>query len=170
MPGVRDFRDVSFAQPLVVRCGRFLGHNTYWKLYAIENYLRVIMHSVLSAQIPSPWWDNAVDIKLKTKAEVVKRSYAMKPIHTSPGSHDIYYVFLPDLNKIILANSNQFRPMIPDIDTWVTKVEEIWIPRNLVGHMNFPNPQDRKRIDKLYSEMSALMARLERSTLPIQVP
>lgn len=170
MAGVRDFRDFPFSRPLVERCGRYLGHNSYWKLYAIENLLRVIMHSVLSAQIPSPWWDKAVDSKLKKRVEGVKKSYAMKPSHTSPGKHDIYYVFLPDLNKIMLANSNLFRTIIPDVDAWITKVEDVWVPRNLVGHMNYPDRPDRDRIDKLYSELSVLMSRLEKSTLPVQIP
>src|SRR6266478_5917909 len=123
MAGIRDFREFSFAQPLVERCGRFLGHSTYWKLYAIENYLRVIVHSVLSAQVPSPWWNNAVGGTLRERVEVVKKRYAVRPIHTRAGRHNIYYVFLPDLSKIVLANSNLFRKIIPDIDVWIVKVE-----------------------------------------------
>jgi hypothetical protein len=170
MAGIKDFRDSTFSRPRVEVCGRYLGHNSYWKLYAIENYLRVIMHSVLIAQIPAPWWDNAVDKKLKEKVAFVKNRYAIKPTHTSPGKHDIYYAFLPDLNKIILANSNLFRSSIPDIDTWIPKIEDIWIPRNLVGHMNYPNVADRKRIDKLYYELSKLMEHLENSILDIKIP
>jgi hypothetical protein len=128
------------------------------------------MHSVLLLQVPPPWWDNAVDKKLKKRIAVVKQRYALKPIYTSPGKHDIYYAFLPDLNKIILANSNLFRDSVPDIDTWIPKIEDICIPRNLVGHMNYPNIADRKRIDKLYSELSDLMGRLEKSALNIKIP
>jgi hypothetical protein len=128
------------------------------------------MHSVLLVQVPAPWWDNAVDKKLRDRVAIVKGSYATKPIHTSPGKHEIYYAFLPDLNKIILANSNLFRDSIPDIDAWIPKIEDVWIPRNLVGHMNYPNMADRRRIDRLYSELSDLVERLERSTLDIRIP
>ncbi len=170
MPGVQDFRDSPFARPLIERCGRYLGHSSYWKLYAIENYLRVILHSVLSVQIPPPWWDKAVGPDTKKRVEVVKRGYAKKPFHTSPGRHDIYYVYLPDLNKIMLANSNLFLGLIPDVDVWITRIEDVRIPRNLVGHMNYPNRTDRDRIDKLHAELSGLVARLEKSSLALRIP
>jgi hypothetical protein len=128
------------------------------------------MHSVLIIQAPPPWWENAVDKKVKERVAGVKKTYTMKRIYTSPGKHDVYYAFLPDLNKIILANSNLFRHSIPDIDAWIPKLEDIVVPRNLVGHMNYPNIADRKRIDNLYSELSNLMERLEKSNLDIKIP
>ena len=33
------------------------------------------------------------------------------------------------------ANSNQFLPVIPDVDQWITRIEGIRLSRNLVGHM-----------------------------------
>src|SRR4029077_19369288 len=162
MAGVKDFRESPFSRARVEVCGRYLGHNSYWKLYAIENYLRVIMHSVLVDQLPPPWWENAVDANLKKRVAGVKNAYSIKPIYTSPGKHDIYYAYLPDLNKIIAANSNLFLTSIPDIDTWIPKIEDITTPRNLVGHMNYPNLADRRRIDNLHAELGDLMERLEK--------
>lgn len=170
MPIVRDFRSYSFSAARIERCGKFIGRRSYWKLYTVENLIRIFIHSALSAQISSAWWDVAVDPTIRKNAEKFKRRYTSKPWHTLPGRHDVYYVFLSDLNKIISANSNLLLPVVPDIDTWIAKIEEIRVPRNLVGHMNFPNEPDRGRIDRIYSEIPALIQGLEARGLPVQIP
>ncbi len=128
------------------------------------------MHSVLVVQLPAPWWDNAVDKKVKERVAKAKKSYALKRVHAVPGKHDIYYAYLPDLNRILLANGNLFRPTIPDIDMWIPKIENVVTPRNLVGHMNFPSPHDRNEIDIVYDELTGLVERLEKSSLAIVIP
>ncbi len=170
MPIVRDFRNYSFVAARIDRCGKFIGRRSYWKLYTVENMLRVFIHSALSVQIKPNWWDVAVDPCIRKTAERLRQQYIRRPWHTLPGKHGIYYVFLSDLNKIITANSNLLLPVVPDIDNWVTKIEEIRIPRNLVGHMNFPSETDREIIDRVYVQMPALIQRLEVGGLPVQIP
>lgn len=170
MPIVRDFRNFRFDSRRIDRCGKFVAQNSYWKLYAIENLLRLIIHSVLSAQINSSWWNVAVDPKVRQKAEEIRLQYVQKPLHTTPGAHDIYYVFLTDLNRILRANSNLFLPVIPDTDKWILKLESVRLPRNVVGHMNFPNQFDRSLIDDIYSEMNTLVLQLERLGVTIEIP
>jgi len=168
---MEDFRGYPFARPRVDECGRFLGERSYWKLYSIENYLRVIVHSVLSAQIAPAWWDDVVDPTTKKRIVALKKDYLKKPMHTSPGSHDIYYLYLSDLTKILTATRHLVGVVIKDIDSWVVKLESVRIPRNLVGHMNFPNAADRDRIDTLYIELGELMKRLENTPeLTIKIP
>lgn len=170
MPVVRDFRDYSFSEPRIERCGRYLGRRSYWKLYAIENLLRTVLHSVLSTQIGANWWNLAVDPKVRNDANETRKRYARNPQHTVPGTHDIYYVYLSSLNNIIRTNSNQFLPIVPDIDQWVSKIESILIPRNLVGHMNFPNQADRERIDRLHQDIYALVTCVQRAGISIRIP
>ena len=170
MPIVRDFRNFSFDPVRIDRCGKFVGRNDYWKLYAIENLLRLVIHSVLSAQISAGWWSLAVDPKVQRKAQDTRQRYARKPWHTMPGRHDIYYVFLPDLNQIVRANSNLFLPVIPETDKWIVRIESVHLPRNVVSHMNFPNQFDRKLIDDIYGEINTLVLQLQQSGLTIQIP
>jgi hypothetical protein len=170
MPVVRDFRNYSFAALRVERCGRYLGRNVYWKLYAIENTLRVLIHSVLSAQIGPLWWDSAVDPKTVKNANETRMRYARLPQHTSPGTHDIHYIPLSKLNNIIRVNSHLFLPIIPDIDQWVVKVEGIRIPRNLIGHMNFPHGGDRQKIDNLHRDIETLVLCVQRAQIVLQIP
>lgn len=170
MPIVRDFRNYSFSPVRIERCGRFIGRRSYWKLYAVENVLRIFIHSALSAQISPAWWDVAVDPKIRKNAEKFRTQYTKRPSHTQPGGHGIYYVFLSDLNKIIAANSNLLSPVVANIDSWIANIEEIRIPRNVVGHMNFPNEPDRRRIDRIYSEIRTLIQELETHRLPVQIP
>lgn len=157
MPASRDFRKAqAFDLRQVDAAGKDVGRRVYWKLYAIENVVRVLIHSVLSAQIDASWWSSAVDQKLQKKAQGSRSKYTSRPWHTSPGTHDIYYIDLFDLNEIIRANSNLFLPVVPEIDQWMAKIEQIRLPRNVVAHMNWPSDTDRKRIDVLYEDVLAL--------------
>jgi hypothetical protein len=138
-----------------------VGGHVYWKLYFIENIFRVIINSVLSVQIGPDWWLTAVDPKIQARAENFKKDYLTRPWHTMPGSHGIYYVHLRDLNEIMRANSNLFLPIIPEIDAWIARIEQLRLPRNIVGHMNFPNQNDRKRVDVFCSDCESLVRQLK---------
>ena len=170
MPVAVDYRTLPFNIARIGDSGKYIGRSAYWRLYAIENLMRLLVHSVLSAQISPAWWAVAVDPKTDQKVQWVKRDYAKQPSRSSPGAHDIYYLFLPDLHKIVLANSHLFRPLIPDIDQWVLRMEDIRLPRNIVGHMNWLNTADEQLIDALYSDLRALIRKLSRSGMSISIP
>lgn len=171
MAGIQDFRELPFARSRVADCGRYVGHESYWKLYVIENYLRVILHSILSAQISGKWFETAADPTMKENIAKVKKRHLKKPTHTSPGKHDVYYIYLSDLTKIMTAHSHLIVKVIADVDLWVARLEDVRMPRNLVGHMNFPNIADRRRIQTVYGELTALMQKLETTDgLRIQIP
>lgn len=171
MAGLQDFRTQAFSRPRIDACGRYLGHHTYWKLYSIENYLRVILHSVLSAQIAPNWLDSVIEPAMKRNVERLKRDYQARPAHTSPGRHDLYYLYLSDLTRIMATTRHLLIALIPDIDSWILKTEGVRIPRNLVGHMNFPNSSDRNRIDVLHQEVSELLRKVEQEgSVAISIP
>lgn len=170
MPTAVDYRTLPFSITAIGDSGKYLGRSAYWRLYVIENLVRVLVHSVLTAQIGPTWWTIAVDPKTNQKIQLVKQDYAKQPHHSSPGTHNIYYLFLPDLHKIILANSHLFRPLIPDIDQWVLRLEDVRLPRNIVGHMNWLNTADEQLIDALYSDLRALIRKLPRSGMSISIP
>jgi hypothetical protein len=169
MPQPTDFRGLAFEVRRIESSGRFLGRAAYWKLYALENLIRVVIHSVLSAAIHSNWWAVAVDSDIQAKAKF-RRSNYRSPWHTRPASHDIYNTFLRDLNEIIRANANLFRPKIPNIDEWILRIELIPFPRNVVCHMNFLETADRGWIDTLYSDLVALVRNLQANRLTISNP
>ena len=170
MPPVTDFRTAAFAAANVDTCGKFIGRSAYWKLYVIENFFRVIVHSVLSVQIGPDWWIRGVHPKLQERAQDLRREYMAKPWHSQPGKHDIYFTTLSQLNEIIRANSHLMQALIPDIDQWILKVEQIRLPRNVVGHMNFPITHDRQRIDVLYADCRALVTHLQQQNILLKIP
>jgi hypothetical protein len=170
MPAPRDFRSFGFSQMRVERCGKYIGRYNYWKLYVIENILRVVLNSVLLRQIGLNWWTIAVDPGVQKKATKVRAAYASRPWHTPAGNHDIYYVFLPDISNIIRANSHLLAPVIPTINIWITRIDDIRIPRNLVGHMNFPNVADRQRIDTLHRDVGSLIGQVQSYGLAVDIP
>lgn len=157
---ITDFRGHAFDIAKINACGKDVGRKVYWKLYAVENLVRVVVHSVLTRQIGTTWWTVAVDPGTKKQVVHLQAQYAQQPWHGAPGRHGIYYTFLSDLNPIIAANSHHFLPLIPDIDGWIGRIEQIRVPRNILGHMNWPSATDRKRIDVFYNDFEALVKKL----------
>lgn len=170
MPVVRDFRNYSYKYARVDRCGRDVGSKIYWKLYAIENTVRIVIHSVLTEQLGANWWSLAVDGRISGNVSRRRTSYAAKPQNANPGSGGIHLLLLSELTEILRANSNQFIPVVPDTANWIATLEGIRVPRNLVGHMNFPNSFDRTAIDSAYSQLPALIGHLSANGVPVLVP
>jgi hypothetical protein len=170
MPAVRDFRNFSFSSARIDRCGRHLGSKLYWKLYVIENTIRIVIHSVLTQQLGANWWGVALDPKLVPKVTGRRRSYIAKPNNASPGGSDIHLLYLGELTDIVRANSHQFVPVVPDANNWVAILESIRVPRNLVGHMNFPNSFDRGAIEFAYSRLPSLLGHLAAHHIPVLIP
>ena len=163
MPRIIDFRARSqFSIENIPRSGLSLGKTTYWKLYAIENFYRIIIHSILSVQIIKNWWPIATNLDIQNRAEDFRKKYIKNPWHSMPGQHPIYFTTLYDLNEIARVNSNLFIPVIPDIDQWIYRIEGLRLPRNVVAHMNYPNKIDQQRIDVVYSDFKTLAENIER--------
>lgn len=170
MAVVPDFRRYRFAADRVERCGRYIAGESYWKLYAVENTIRVVISSVLAVQLGPAWWSVVVSPNLARNIQRFRGQYTSKPRHASPGAHDIYLTFLSDLNQILRLQSNQIRRVIPDVDRWIARLEGIRLPRNLVGHMNFPNYYDRERINNAYGRLPVLLQQLRNQGIPIVIP
>lgn len=173
MPPIKDFRVLPhFGADKVVASGTKVGRRTYWKLYAIENFYRVLLHSILSVQLGSNWWALAVDQTIRDRATDFRSRYNSRPWHTGQGQHDIYYTDLRDLNEIARANSNVLQPVVKDIDQWLAKVEGVRLPRNVVAHMNYPSETDVRRIDTLYDDFSTLVSHVQRTnpSIVLQAP
>jgi hypothetical protein len=160
IPLTSDFRTYAFDASRIDASGKDVGRRVYWKLYAIENVLRVIVHSVLVVQVGPKWWTVAVDPTIQNKIQNLMGDYAKRPWHSTPGKHEIYYTFLGDLNRILTANSHLFQPLIPDIDQWIARIEQVRFPRNIVGHMNWLTPTDRTRIDVFFADVQHLVTHI----------
>jgi hypothetical protein len=166
-----DFRTLPFDANKVDASGKNVGGKVYWKLYAIENLIRIVVHSVLTAQLGPNWWTIAADPKTQQDIADLKRSYGKKPWYSTPGKHEVYYLLLSQLTKILTTNSNQFKPHIPDIDQWTARLEQIRLPRNIVGHMNWLSDIDRGRIDVCHADVQQLVTHLAKNPqLTLTIP
>jgi hypothetical protein len=142
----------------------------YSKLYTIENAVRIVIHSVLTAQIGVNWWAEAVDAKVVKNAADRRSGYAARPSNASPGTSDIHLLYLSELTNILRASSHHFTPVVPDTNNWIATLENIRVPRNLVGHMNFPNAFDKAAIDSAYSQLPSLFGHLSTHKVPVLIP
>jgi hypothetical protein len=170
MPTTNDFRNYAFDAGRVDAAGKNVGQKVYWKLYAIENLLRVIVHSILNAQAGPNWWTVAVDPGIQGGVTRRKVDSANRPWHSTSGRHEVYYAFLPDLSKIITANSHLFWPLISDIDQWIARIEQVRVPRNIVGHMNWLSKTDRQRIDVVHADLHQLVQKLISAGTALSIP
>lgn len=178
MPRVVDYRIIPFQVSKVGDSGRYVGRTAYWKLYAIENLVRVMINSILPDQLGSDWWSTVASNSgsrrrgqtLGDQVETLKRKYQQSPNRTSPGNHDIYYLYLPDLTKIIFNNRAVFLPVIPDIDDWIARIENLILPRNVVAHMNWLNQPDNTEIEEVYIGLKRLASELIRNGRSMTIP
>lgn len=168
---VKDFRAHAFDVKNVRASGKDVGARVYPQLYTIENLMRVVVHSVLTAQLGSSWWNIAAEPDLKKAVDKRKKQYAAKPWHGTPGKHEVYFVYLSELTKILTTHSDQFTPHIPDVGAWTARLEQVRVPRNIVGHMNWPTPTDRSRIEVCLTDVEHLVAQLATSSvLSLKIP
>ena len=165
-----DFRTQLLSLNAISKCGRYTARTSYWRLYAIENILRIITHSILTIQINPNWWEVAVKRETKGSVQHRKDDYRRQPHRSNPGNHNIYYLMLSDLTKIVSVHANLFLPIIPDIDDWIARLEEIRLPRNIVGHMNWLNNTDKTDIGFLYRDLSRLHRRLQTGGVNLIIP
>ncbi|WKZ41259.1 MAG: hypothetical protein QY328_04305 [Anaerolineales bacterium] len=170
MPDAVDFRTLPFGINKVSISGKYIGKSAYWRLYAIENLFRILVHSVLSVQITSNWWEVVIDKDKNKQVQKFKQNYLNQPGATLPGRHDIYYLYLSDLTKIMTSHSNLFIPIIPDVDQWIIRLEQIRLQRNIVGHMNWLSTNDISRIDQTYKDAKKLMREFSRSGMTTLIP
>ena len=165
-----DFRTLAWDRAKLNSSGKDIGRKTYWRLFAIENLVRVLVNSVLFVQIGPNWWAVGVDPDIKGRVLRFKADYALQPWHSTPGGHDVYYTQLPDLARIIRDNSHLFLPIVSDIDAWVARLDQIRLPRNIVGHMNWPSAADRRRIEAFHADFEALTRHVEASGIAMIIP
>ena len=60
--------------------------------------------------------------------------------------------------------------MVPDIDQWVARIEQVRLPRNIVGHMNWLSMTDRQRIDVFHADVQHLIQHLASAGASLIVP
>ena len=138
-------------------------------MYFVENTLRVTINSILSIEIGKNWWDVAVDFNIRTKVERFKSQYKGSKLPTI-GRHGLYFIGLGDLNEIVRANANLIQPIVPDIQDWIVRIEQLRLPRNYVAHMNHPSNAALELIDALYRDAGHLLGWLVKNNITALVP
>jgi hypothetical protein len=146
---MNDYRAFPYNERTLLSYGNILGRQYYWKIYASENILRLIIHSILSVQINGEWWKGAVDPDIIKEATKVRNKYNNMYANKIP-KHDIYCIYLPMLERILADNYPKFEYYLPQIDELIISLNSVIIPRNLLGHMNTLDNIDRGKIGELY--------------------
>lgn len=173
MRELKDFRNYSYSYEQILACGKYLGRGWYWKLYAIENTIRIIIHSILSVQwneTPDWWISLAGEAKKNAQKNINRYLPTETRIFSRPGKHPIYFIDIKDLNEIIRVNSAYFLKIIPNLDKFMLDIENIRIPRNIIAHMNFPNRTDLNRINVFYDDLQIILDIIKEKKIELKIP
>lgn len=157
---MNDYRISQFDLSVLVTYGKTIGKKYYWKIYASENIIRVLIHSVLCVQVGLDWWDHVVDPEIKRDARRIRGGYLNRIPQRNPGDHDIYCTYLSGLERILFNNKGYFRPLIPEIDQIIVHLNRIRLPRNLTGHMNILDTNDRRSITLFFKLCQKIIKKL----------
>lgn len=166
---IEDFRIFAeFTQPRVSQSGKIIGSRVYWKLYAVENLLRVLIDSILSINSPEPnLWEGNVILRNDQLERIEKEKEKQRALKwkSTRGEHPLYYLSLKELGKIIRDTEvSLVPPLAPDDrEALIQDIEKIVHSRNVVAHMNFPSKDDESIINNLYRKIVSLIRRLEDS-------
>lgn len=155
----RDFRNKSFSDiSIVIDSAKYSGNRFYYKLFVIENLIRIIINTILINDYPLPdWWEHAVDGRLK------------KSWHGRSSHHGIYHVFLKELNTIMINNRNFIETYISDLDSLILEIENFNVSRRKIAHTKFLNSSDITQLDTLYDLTKRLTKELS-NRLVILIP
>lgn len=177
MPQAKDFRDFAFSRQRIENCAKHLGRYIYWKLFIIENSLRIMINSILSVQYyekGGEWWDDLAGGKAKKNAAKNKNRYlvAEAKFFGMPGKHPIYFVDMKDLGQIIRENYVLFSDVIgyKNYNKLLVEIESIIIPRNIVAHMNYPTKTDMNRIDTLSQDIYVYLDFIIEKDIELKIP
>lgn len=159
-----DFRLASFDEKALLSYGKVLGRNYYWKVFASENILRIVINSVLSVQVDADWWLKVVDHDIVCDAKDVRQNYLSAIPSRDPGRHGIYCTYLSRLERILFKNRGSFIYYLPNVDDLIVSLNAVLLPRNLMGHMNHLTESDRRKIGELYGLCENAVDRLKKTT------
>lgn len=170
---MEDFRKFSFDERPLLSYGKVLGRHYYWKIYASENILRLMIHSVLSVQMDNEWWETAVDDNIKREAARVRTRYVSGGFSKKIPAHNIYCVYLPMIEKILFDNHKRFLVFFTEIEieNLIISLNAVINPRNLLGHMNTLDTSDRAKIGELYNICKRYIKKLsQRNNFELKYP
>lgn len=128
----------------------------YPKVYIFENSIRNVITRVLSAKHGKDWWKKCTPSKVQTRVADRRAKEADTPWHGKRGTDDIYYSDFSNLGDIITKNWTEFAPIFVK-QSWITKLEELEAPRNIVAHNNPLSKQEETRVDLYFNDWIALL-------------
>ncbi len=98
---------------------------------------------------PIDWWKNNIPVGIKRDVEKRMKKEKENRWHAKRGNHHIFYTNFGDLKDIIINNWAIFGKFFPDQHWIVSKLKELELSRNIIGHNN-PLPKDEVERIKLY--------------------
>jgi Swt1-like HEPN len=115
-----------------------------------------VITRVLSAKHGKDWWKTCAPPKVQTRVADRRAKEADTPWHGKRGTDDIYYSDFSNLGDIITKNWTEFAPIFVK-QSWITKLEELEAPRNIVAHNNPLSKQEETRVDLYFNDWIALL-------------
>lgn len=116
----------------------------YMYLYAVENFIRFFIEQIGTNAYGEEYISRLNVVKsvkdtIKTRKEAEDKNKWI----SVRGNSDLFYLDFIDLSAIILNNWDLFKKYFPD-QSWIsTKLDELYIIRNLVAHNSYVGDHER---------------------------
>lgn len=145
-----DFRNKPYNLNSIVFSGKYSGNRFYYKLFIIENLIRIILHTILTNESPSTsnWWNDCVP------------NYLKKPWHRRSPHHGVYHLFLKDLIDILRRNRPLIEPHVSNFNELILEIELFNNARRKIAHTKYLNADDLDKLDNLYSRTKSLIKKI----------
>ena len=131
--------------------GRNLGSEVYPRLFLLENSIRCLISRRLSKSA-SNWWDTLVPRAVQENVSRTMKREKRCPYRRPRGSSELSYANFSDLRDIILANGAHFRDVIPDMEWFKVKMDEVYMARNSLAHCVSLSNEDILRITVFFGD------------------
>ena len=139
----------------------------YFKLYCLENFLRLFTENVAINNLGIKYWE-----LLKIKKEILEKIKSRKEKEEQNrwlslrGNSNIFYMDFDDIRRLIISNWNLFATYFPD-QPWITqRLTDLYKIRNLIAHNSYIDRNDQKTLDTFANNIYNQLVK----TMKIQFP
>ncbi|BCX03855.1 MAG: hypothetical protein KatS3mg053_1793 [Candidatus Roseilinea sp.] len=133
-----------------------LGEEAYPQIVVLENSIRALIEQRLSA-ISANWWTDLVPASVRTSVQRTIDKEKRYPYREKRGQNPLVYCNFADLKEIVTANHSEFRDVIPDLEWFKTKMDEVYMARNNLAHSVLLTKDDMTRIALFYRDWARLL-------------
>jgi len=143
-------------KPTFIQQAVAIGEEAYPQVVVLENSIRALIEKKLSA-IRTDWWKSLVPSSVQESVQRTIDKEKKYPYREKRGQNPLVYCNFADLKEIVIANHSEFCDVIPNLEWFKTKMDEVYMARNNLAHSVLLTKDDMTRIALFYRDWARLL-------------